>query len=61
MFGYDFTMVSRYDGTARKEKAIEVFDARTGATVSICRRAYDESMSAWIERALAAAMIEMAA
>lgn len=51
MFDYDIITVSRYDGTRRTTRAIEVFDCVTGRTVGICRQRPYESKQAWIDRA----------
>lgn len=51
MLDYQFTTVSRYDGSGRTEKSIEVFNAATGNTVAFCRRRPYEAKQAWIDRA----------
>jgi len=48
---YEIINVPAYDGTSRKEKAIEVFNVMTGEMITICRRAYMEPKQAWIDRA----------
>lgn len=55
MFIYDheFVNVSRYDGTGRTQKAIEIFETKTGKTVAIARRRPYESKDAWVARAYA--------
>lgn len=51
MLDYQFTTVSKYDGTSRTERAIEVFNAVTGQTLSITRRLPFENKDAWVARA----------
>jgi hypothetical protein len=51
MLDYQITNVRKYDGTNRTEKAIEVFNAVTGATLATCRRRPFESKDAWVARA----------
>jgi len=52
---YEIITVRAFDGTARKEKAIEVFNTVTGEVVTICRRAFEEPMAVWVARAFAQA------
>lgn len=51
MLDFQFTTVRKYDGTARTEKAIEVFNAVTGNTIAFCRRRPFENRDAWVARA----------
>jgi hypothetical protein len=51
MLDYQFTTVSKYDGTTRTEKAIEVFNTVTGSTISFCRRRPFEDKDSWVARA----------
>lgn len=51
MFDYQVITVSRYDGTRRTTRAIEVFDCVTGRTVGITRSRPYETKQAWIDRA----------
>jgi hypothetical protein len=51
MLDYQFTSVSKYDGTRRTERAIEVFNAVTGRTIAFCRRRPFENKDAWVARA----------
>jgi hypothetical protein len=51
MFDFQFATVRKYDGTARTERAIEVFNAATGTTIAFCRRRPFEAKQAWIDRA----------
>ena len=60
MLDYQFTTVSKYDGTGRTERAIEVFNAATGTTIAFCRRVPFESKQAWIDRALHRARMAVA-
>jgi len=53
---YEIITVPAYDGTSRKEKALEVFSTATGAVLTICRRAYMETEQSWVARALAQAV-----
>ena len=52
---YAIITVPAYDGTSRKQKALEVFNTKTGDVLTICRRAYMETEAAWVDRALAQA------
>ena len=56
MLDYRLTTVSRYDGTRRTERALEVFNSATGACVAICRRRPFENKDAWVARAFQAAI-----
>jgi primase-polymerase (primpol)-like protein len=56
MLDYQFTTVRKYDGTSRTEKAIEVFNAVTGATLAISRRRPFENKAAWVARAFKSAV-----
>lgn len=56
MLDYQLTTVSRYDGTRRTEKAIEVFNSVTGATIAFCRRRPFENKDAWVARAFQSAV-----
>jgi hypothetical protein len=51
MLDYQITNVRKYDGTNRTEKAIEVFNAVTGKTISTTRRRPFEPKDAWVARA----------
>lgn len=53
---YEIITVPAYDGTSRKQKALEVFSTATGEVLTICRRAYMETEAAWVARAFAQAM-----
>lgn len=53
---YEIITVPAYDGTQRKEKALEVFSEKTGEVLTICRRAFMETQEAWVVRALAQAV-----
>lgn len=52
MFDYQFATVSKYDGTGRTEKAIEVFNTVTGTTIAFCRRRPFEAKQVWVNRAI---------
>jgi len=58
---YEFTKVSRYDGTTRTETAIEVFNTMTGETICFCRRNFREAKDAWLKRAFERAAEQVAA
>jgi hypothetical protein len=60
MFDYQFTTVRKYDGTARTEKAIEVFNTFTGTTIAFCRRRPFEAKQAWVNRAIEDARMAVA-
>lgn len=60
MLDYEIITVSRYDGTKRTERAVEVFNTVTGTTIAIVRRAYMESKEMWIARAIKRARMEIA-
>lgn len=60
MLHYNFITVSRYDGTGRSERAIEVFNTATGTTLTICRRLPWEPKQTWINRAIERARFEVA-
>lgn len=53
---YEIITVPAYDGTSRKQKALEVFRTKTGEVLTICRRAFMETEAAWVARAFAQAM-----
>lgn len=53
---YEIITVPAYDGTSRKQKALEVFSTATGEVLTICRRAYMETQDAWVARAFAQAV-----
>jgi hypothetical protein len=59
MFDHEIVNVSRYDGTGRTEKAIEIFETKTGKPVSFCRRRPYESKEAWVARAYQSANIDL--
>lgn len=60
MLDYSFTRVSKYDGTAATERAIEVFNCATGTTLAIVRQRFMERKADWIARALEQARMSVA-